>query len=261
MELVPFRVRSGEAELAGVRFGSGPPLVLAHPLAFSKAYFAAAAAVLGARFTAAAFDQRGHGETEGPVDPESMVSDWAAILDHFGWDRAAIGGTSLGAATALAFALRAPDRVRALVQDLPAFGPRARRDPLRTERVAEALGRADLEEAARRITEGMSPPRARAWREALGADWGRYDAARLGPKLAAAFRATAGWSVADPWPDALASLTAPVRILAVRGDPSHPWEIAEAMARALPNARLVPRVPSLDPAAIARQWVEVLSPE
>ena len=261
MDVTPFRVRSGDAELAGVRFGSGPPLVVAHPLAFSKAYFAAAASVLGPRFTTVAFDQRGHGETEGPVDPDAMAGDWGAILDHFGWERAAVGGTSLGAATALRFALRSPGRVRILVQDLPGFGPRPRRDPVRTQRVAEALERADLEEAARRIVEGMSPPRARAWQEALRADWGRYDPARLGPKLAAAFRATADWPVVDPWPDALAGLTAPVRILAVRGDPSHPWEIAETLARALPRARLVPRVLSLDPAAIARQWVDVLSLE
>lgn len=259
MDLVPFRVRSGGVDLAGVRFGSGPPLVVAHPLAFSKAYFAAAAAVLGARFTVAAFDQRGHGETEGPVDPNAMAADWGAVLDHLGWDRAAIGGTSLGAATALRFALAAPERVRLLVQDLPAFGPRASRDPVRTERVAEALERSDLEEAARRITEGMSPPRARAWQEALRADWGQYPPERLGPKLAAAFRATADWSVAAPWPDVLKSLAVPVRILAVRGDPSHPWELAETMVRTLPDARLVPRVPSLHPAAMARQWLEVLS--
>jgi hypothetical protein len=35
-------------------------------------------------------------------------------------------------------------------------------------------------------------------------------------------------------------------------------EVARTMARAIPGARLVPRVQSLFAAAIARQWTEVL---
>jgi 3-oxoadipate enol-lactonase len=257
--VTPFRVTSASADLACVRFGQGPPLVLAHPLAFSKAYFAAAADVFGAHFTAVAFDQRGHGETEGdPDDLEACAEDVGAILDHLGWPKAIVGGTSLGAATALVFARRHPERVERLVQDLPGFGPRSPRAVERAEGVARALAGGDFEGAVARITEGLSPPRAKAWREALLSDWRRYDPARLGPNLARAFRATTRWKVADRWPDDLRALAVPTRILAVRGDPGHPYEVAEAMARAIPDARLVPRVPSLSAEAIARQWVEVL---
>jgi phosphomannomutase len=43
LDITPIRVPSSSgADLACVRFGEGPPLLLAHPMVFSKAYFAAA---------------------------------------------------------------------------------------------------------------------------------------------------------------------------------------------------------------------------
>jgi pimeloyl-ACP methyl ester carboxylesterase len=251
-----FRVRSGAAELAGVRAGKGPPLLLAHPILFSKAYWALP--LFAERFEVAAFDQRGHGESTGPVDFDGMVNDIGAVLDHLGWESAAIGGTSLGAATTLGFAVRHPGRVRVLVQDLPGFGPRSPRGQEKTTRWAEAFDRGDFPEAARRITEGLSPPRANAWTDALTADWAHYDPSVLGPKLASALRGTVGWKVVERWPEDLARLPMQVRILAVRGDPAHPEEVARAMAEVIPQATLVPRVPSLSPAAIAGQWVQVV---
>jgi pimeloyl-ACP methyl ester carboxylesterase len=233
----------------------GPPLLLAHPLAFSKAWWSLDQ--LGARFDAVAVDLRGHGETIAEqLELGAMADDLLAVLDHIGWDRAVVGGTSLGAAAALVLALRHPERVSTLVQDLPGFGPGSRRDPARAERVAQALARSDLAEAARRITEGLSAPAAKAWTIALHSDWVRYP--DPGPKLARAFRASASWTVAEPWPDALRALSMPVRLLALKGDSVHPWDVAETMARSIPNAALVPRAPSLDAETIARQWLEVL---
>ena len=73
------RVRSGDALLAGLRFGSGPPLLLTHPLVFSKAFVAAGGDVLGARFDVATFDQRGHGESEGgAIEATAMADDLGA---------------------------------------------------------------------------------------------------------------------------------------------------------------------------------------
>jgi pimeloyl-ACP methyl ester carboxylesterase len=251
-----FRVASGPASLACVRAGRGSPLLLAHPIVFSKAFWALE--VFAERFDVVAFDQRGHGDSTGPVDLGGMAEDLGAVMDHLGWGEAAIGGTSLGAATTLRFALGHPDRVALLVQDLPGFGPSSRRDSARTARLSEAFETGDLDLGARRITEGMGAPRARAWQEALAADWRHYDPALLGPKLAQALRSTVGWKVVDRWPEDLAGLGMPVRILAVQGDPTHPYETAQAMARAIPDARLVDRVPSLSPGAIARQWIEVM---
>lgn len=253
------RVPSGGAELAVARFGSGAPLLWAHPLVFSKTFVSSGASVLGASFDVAAPDQRGHGETEGgAIEAAPMAEDLGAILDALGWRRASIGGTSLGAATALLFALRHPERVERLTLDLPGFGPGSFRNAEKSERMAEAFGRADFDEAARRITEGLSAPRAAAWTAALRADWASYEPARLGPKLAAAIRSTARWRLLERWPEDLADLRVPTTILAVKGDPVHPWELAETMARTIPGARLLPRVPSLDPLKISAQWSETL---
>ena len=66
-----------------------------------------------------AFDCRGHGETR-PLGPEdrigigSFADDLTAFLDFVDVPRAVVGGTSMGAAVALNFALRRPDRVLAL---------------------------------------------------------------------------------------------------------------------------------------------------
>lgn len=255
-----FTVRAGGVEIAAVRFGQGTPLLLAHPLLFSKAYYTAAAGVFGARFECVAFDQRGHGDTiGGSPDPIGMAGDIDAVLDHVGWARAAVGGTSLGALTTLLFAMRHPERVSLLVQDLPGFGPGTHRDPERSGRVAEALERADFDEAASRLTEGLSPGRAAAWRGALESDWRNYPASALGPKLAALLRATAGWRPFDRWPEDLARLRVPTRILALGGDPLHPLEVAQTMERAIPGARLTLRVASLNPDVMARQWVQAMS--
>ena len=261
MEITPFRVASSSgADLACVRFGAGPSLLLAHPLVFSKAYFAAAAEVLGARYSCVAFDQRGHGDTvASTISPAAMADDVGAVLDAMKWDKAAIGGTSLGAASTLLFALRSPARVSFLIQDLPGFGPGSFRDPSKTSRIAASFEDADLEDAARQITAGMSEPRAKAWMEALFADWRQYDAAKLANKLAWVLRNTSSWRIVGRWPDELQKLTMPVRVFAVQGDPVHPWDVAQTMARTIKGARLSPRVLSLSADAIANQWMDALT--
>ena len=192
MEITPFRVPSSSgADLSCLRFGEGPPLLLAHPLVFSKSYYAAAAEVLGAKYSCVAYDQRGHGDTTAStISPAAMADDVGAVLDAMKWDKATMGGTSLGAASTLLFALRSPSRVAFLIQDLPGFGPASFRDPSLTSRIAASFEDADLEDAARQITSGMSEPRAKAWTEALFADWKNYDGKALANKLAWILRNT-----------------------------------------------------------------------
>jgi pimeloyl-ACP methyl ester carboxylesterase len=261
VDLTPFRVPSSSgADLSCVRFGEGPPLLLAHPLVFSKAYYAAAAPVFGAKFSCVAFDQRGHGDTNAStVSPAAMADDVGAVLDAMKWDKAAMGGTSLGAASTLLFALRSPARVSFLIQDLPGFGPSSFRDPSKTSRIAASFEDADLEDAARQITGGMSEPRAKAWTEALFADWRNYDPKALSNKLAWVLRNTSSWRIVGRWPEELQKLTMPVRIFGVQGDPVHPWDAAQTMARTIKGARLSPRVQSLSAEAIANQWIDALS--
>jgi len=260
MDISPFRVPARNADLACVRFGDGPPLLLAHPVLFSKAFYAAAADVWGARFTCVAFDQRCHGETTSTIlTPAALAEDVGAVLDHLKWDKAAIGGTSFGAASTLLYALSNPSRVSFLIQDLPGFGPASFRDPFQTSRISAALEDGDLDDAASQITAGMSEPRAKAWTEALFADWNHYDRAVLAPKMAGALRSSSSCRIVGRWPEELQKLTMPVRIFGVQGDPVHPWDTAQTMARTIKGARLSPRVQSLSPAAIAAQWIDALT--
>ena len=261
MDITPFRVASSSGtDLACLRFGEGPPLLLAHPLVFSKAYFAAAAPVLGAKFSCVVYDQRGHGDTSAnTITPAAMADDVGAVLDAMKWDKAAIGGTSLGAASVLLFALRSPARVSFLIQDLPGFGPGSFRDASKTSRIAASFEDADMEDAARQITLGMTEPRAKAWTEALFNDWKNYDGKALSNKLAWVLRNTSSWRIVGRWPDELQKLTMPVRIFAIQGDTVHPWDTAQTMARTIKGARLSPRVQSLSADAIAAQWVDALT--
>jgi pimeloyl-ACP methyl ester carboxylesterase len=76
-------------------------------------------------------DCRGHGETR-PVGDENRISipqfadDVRSWLDHLGVQRAVLGGISMGAATALHFALTHPERTLGLVLSRPAWLDRPR---------------------------------------------------------------------------------------------------------------------------------------
>lgn len=285
MKVESFSIRSGGATIAGTVFGAGPPLLAVHALAFSSRYFSRAAEQLGRSFRVVAIDQRGHGLTrvdatepasraEGSdelqrelaapaqrygMTPEQMSADLLAVLDAFGWEQASVGGISLGAATTLRLALDHPRRVTRLMQDLPAFGPDSPRGIGNHAAVTEALRRGALEEAADRVGDGLSPPRAKALGAALIEAWAGYEPTELGPKLDAIFRASAGWRISHDWPNELARLRVPVEILALPGDRSHPIAVAQQMAAALPQARIHHRVPSLEPLQVAEQWISLLS--
>lgn len=69
-------------------------------------------------------DMLGHGASDQPHDMASYSmpqfgADVIALLDHLKLDQAVIGGTSLGANVSLEAALLAPERVRALVIEMP----------------------------------------------------------------------------------------------------------------------------------------------
>jgi pimeloyl-ACP methyl ester carboxylesterase len=72
------------------------------------------------RMRAIALDQRGHGESEKLYDPDAYVREKLAgdvlnLMDHLGVERANLFGYSMGARTALAAALAAPERVTNLI--------------------------------------------------------------------------------------------------------------------------------------------------
>src|SRR5438094_3766466 len=152
--------------------GSGPVVVLAHGFGGSARNFLSQARALRDRYRIVRFDARGHARSEAPAEasaytPEAFVADFGRVLDQVGARAAVVGGLSMGAGTALSFALAHPERVegscsppsrRAPARPAPS-PPSPRTSPTRSS------GRAWRRRA--RVSSGARPrdsiPRPRAW--------------------------------------------------------------------------------------------------
>ena len=100
--------------------GAGPPLVMLHGASTSgRATFAGQIEPLSTAFLVYLPDARGHGRTRWDADDgfraEWLVDDLAGFVDALGLVTFHLCGYSMGAMTSLAFATRAPERVRTLV--------------------------------------------------------------------------------------------------------------------------------------------------
>jgi pimeloyl-ACP methyl ester carboxylesterase len=116
--------------------GGRIPVLLTHGFSASSEMWAANLSVLSADRPVLVWDLRGHGQSDA-VDEASLYShelslaDMAAVLEAAGVERAVIGGMSLGGYLSLAFHLRQPERVAALL--LIDTGPGYKRDDDRAE--------------------------------------------------------------------------------------------------------------------------------
>jgi pimeloyl-ACP methyl ester carboxylesterase len=120
-----FTVGKGPA-IRGERAGEGVPIVLCHGLTATRRYVVHGSRVLErAGHTVIAYDARGHGESD-PAPPgegygyPGLVADLSSVIaSEAGDGPLVLAGHSMGAHTALAYALRNPGRVAGLV----AIGP------------------------------------------------------------------------------------------------------------------------------------------
>jgi pimeloyl-ACP methyl ester carboxylesterase len=103
--------------MEGTRRWTGPPLVLIHGWALSLEYWDCVLPGLVPTRTVLRYDRRGFGLTRGPYDPGKACGDLLALLDAAGFDSAVLVGMSQGARVAIHTAIRAPQRVAALVLD------------------------------------------------------------------------------------------------------------------------------------------------
>jgi pimeloyl-ACP methyl ester carboxylesterase len=97
--------------------GSGTRVLLLPAAGFSAAMFDELAALLAPRHVVA-LDPRGSGRSDFPhtgYDYATLVADVLGLMDHLGWEKAAVGGSSTGAWIALNTAARAPERVESLM--------------------------------------------------------------------------------------------------------------------------------------------------
>ena len=139
-------IRANDLEIGYESHGAGPPVVLLHGATSSgRADFAAQIPILAASFRVFVPDARGHGATRWDatkgLEAAWLVDDLRAFADVLGLATFHLVGFSMGAMTALGFAVRWPQRLRTLVLVgiSPQREPRAsvaRRlmDPVRIER-------------------------------------------------------------------------------------------------------------------------------
>jgi len=100
--------------------GTGPAILLSHGYSATSEMWRGQVAPLSRTHQLILWDMRGHGQTDSPDDPsayseDATVADIAALLDEAGIEQAIVGGLSLGGYMSLAFYLRYPERVRALL--------------------------------------------------------------------------------------------------------------------------------------------------
>jgi pimeloyl-ACP methyl ester carboxylesterase len=241
-----FEVESHGVTLAGETVGEGPDVVLMHGLTATRHYTVMGSKGLarsGYRLTT--FDARGHGESSPAPDRAAyeyrdLVEDLGAVLDHLGAERAAIGGASMGAHTAMAFALAWPERISALVQITPAYDGRPRDDGREMAgwlRLADGLESGGVDG----FLDAYDPPVADRYRDTvMTVTRQRLERHRHPEAVADALRVVPS-SLAFEGLEELEHLEAPTLVVASRdeADPGHPYAVGAAYAERLPNARLV----------------------
>ena len=241
---------AGSIHLAGETAGAGPPIVLLHGLSATRRNVVQGSRHLVRRgYRLVAYDARGHGASEpGPrYEYRDLVGDLRAVLDHFELERAPLVGSSMGAATTMAFALEHRERVAALVQITPAYSGTAR-ESASWDRMASALEQRGIEGFVAAAQPDGIPDRWRdAAREASRQRMERHE------HPAAVARALREVPRSTPWEGLapLEGLQMPVLIVGSRddSDPLHPLAVAEEYARRLPRAELVVEEPGKSPLA------------
>jgi pimeloyl-ACP methyl ester carboxylesterase len=233
--------------LAGEAQGEGPPIVLLHGVSATRRTVVHGSRHLVRRgYRLIGYDARGHGDSAPApsrtgYEYRDLVSDLAAVLDRVEVERPVLAGSSMGAATAMAFALEHPERVTALVQITPAYDGTPHRDPAvlaAWDRLADALEHGGVEGFVAASEPEDIPER---WREASRrATRQRLQRHRHPGAVADALRVVPR-SAAFESLDSLEHLQTPTLIVGSRdeADALHPLRVAQAYAERLPHSELV----------------------
>jgi pimeloyl-ACP methyl ester carboxylesterase len=225
----------------------GTPIVLLHGLTATRRYV-----VMGSRslersgHDVIAYDARGHGLSTPAPDPsgyryEQLAGDLEAVLDAAGVERALLAGASMGAHTAVRFALDHPERVAALGLITPSFDPSSPLGPAelaRWDSLAEGLRQRGIEGFVEAYHLEQVPER---WRETVEKVLRQRLSLHEHPDALADALAAVPRSRPFESLEQLAGIELPTLVVASRdeADPGHPLAVGELYARTIPDARLV----------------------
>lgn len=211
----------------------GPKLVLLNSLGSGTGLWDPIMPALEAKYRVLRMDKRGHGQstcTPGDYTMTMLAEDALAVMDAAGFDRATVGGISIGGMISMQMALLAPERVERLVISNSSAFPG---DKLRA-RMAEVREKG-LEAVA----------------DTVIANWFEPDTIARGGPYIDAVRATfvggdplgyIGCCAAIIGFDlrrSLPQIRQPALVIAGLSDASLTPDHSREIARALPNARLV----------------------
>jgi 3-oxoadipate enol-lactonase len=226
---------SDGARLFALDVGQGYPIVFFHGgLADHRAALFRVSS-LANTYRLIAPDLRGSGRSvyAGSLSWDRFADDVDALLNHLGIERAVVGGTSMGSAVALRFALRYPARTRGVILLSPVY-PGADRGLAEAStaamRVMREAGERALEygvDALRPLFDRLQPPiRDVAIEMMLG-----FDAA----SVAATTRFLASNAQPIETVGELANIDVPAMVVP-GSDEEHPAEVADLYARHLRRA-------------------------
>ena len=240
-EVGPAPLLRGEAE------GEGPPVVLCHGITATRRYVLHGSRALArAGYRVVTYDARGHGESEaGPVGEgygyPQLVDDLERVIaDQVGTGRFLLGGHSMGAHTAVGYALRHPERLAGLAVIGPTFLGEIKPESLEYwDGLAGALETGGIDGFVAYIGErqGIDP----RWRDSV-LRFTRERMERQGnfEALAEALRQVPRSRPFESLNE-LAGIDVPALVVASNddADPGHPYAAATAYAEALPRAELI----------------------
>jgi pimeloyl-ACP methyl ester carboxylesterase len=246
MEPVPFTAGEG-LTLHGETLGEGKvPVVLCHGITASRRYVVHGSKLLprkGHRLIS--YDARAHGESD-PAPPEQsygypeLVADLESVVaETVGEGRFVLAGHSMGAHTAVAYALERPERLAGLVVIGPVYSGLIPEEALEYwDGLAAALEQGGVEGFVGYLdAQGIDP----SWRETvLRITRERISLHRHPDALAQALREVPRSRPFESL-DELEFLELPALVVASHdvADPGHPYAVAERYAERLPEARLI----------------------
>jgi pimeloyl-ACP methyl ester carboxylesterase len=244
--LAPFSV-DGVPVLCGETAGTGPAIVLCHGITASRRYVHHGSRALErAGHRVLTYDARGHGESD-PAPPGEgygyrwLVTDLERVVAaEVGEGHFLLAGHSMGAHTAVAYALRHPERLTGLAVIGPTYTGEIRADSLTYwDGLAAALEGGGVDGFVGYIdrNQQIDP----AWRDSvLGFTRARMLLHRHPQALVAALRELARSRPFESIEE-LRRIDLPALVVASHddADPGHPYEVAAAYAERLPQARLI----------------------
>ena len=224
---------------SGTRFwrtGRGSPVVLIHGVGLDASMWQAQVDALSPSHDVIAYDMLGHGESALPP-VEASLDDYAdqllALIDELELDAVTVVGFSMGGLVARAFALRHPDRLRAMVILSSVFGRDEHQRAGVRQRLTQTREQGPTANIDGALERWFSPAFRQAHPECVAAVRNRVTSNHPDGY----YRSYALFGTQDSFGlDRLASIRVPVLIATGELDPGSTPEMAHRLAEHLPNA-------------------------